>query len=250
MTALIPTQHPDPDGALFLSEYLFELNSGAGFMDEMTDDEMRRLRAIGRPVRVDRRQGVFFQGDRHRGIWLVESGRVRTFYTGPTGREITLAYWTPGHFVGGPEVFGRGRHIWCADALTPSTLLFLPGDELRALVRSCPGLAIALIDGLVAKGKCYSALIQMLGTRSITERLEQLLIILADTRGQVCDEGVAIARSITFEQLATLVGATRQWVSQSLEKLEMRGIISVNRKTIIVHDLTRLRSAEAQDDVV
>ncbi|MEM8572294.1 MAG: Crp/Fnr family transcriptional regulator [Pseudomonadota bacterium] len=194
---------------------------------------------------VERGQGVFFQGDTHRGIWIVEEGRVRTFYAGPSGREITLAYWTPGHFVGGPEVFGRGRHIWSADALTKSALLFLPGDELRSLIRECPGLALALIDGLVAKGKCYSALIQMLGTRSISERLEQLLVILADTRGEVREDGIVIARSITFEQLATLVGATRQWVSQSMEKLEIRGIVSVFRKSIVIHDLEKLRGPES-----
>src|ERR1700741_2894622 len=51
-------------------------------------------------------------GVKHDGIYLIESGRIRVFYTSPQGREITLAYWHVGNFVGGPEVFGTGIHQW------------------------------------------------------------------------------------------------------------------------------------------
>ncbi len=52
-------------------------------------------------------EGVFFQGDPHTGVWIIESGRVRTFYAGPSGREITLAYWSIGHFLGDPHTIAR-----------------------------------------------------------------------------------------------------------------------------------------------
>ena len=54
---------------------------------------------------LNRGQTLFSQGGKHDGIWLIESGRIRAFYTPPLGREITLAYWHVGNFVGGPEVF-------------------------------------------------------------------------------------------------------------------------------------------------
>src|SRR5690606_14479745 len=123
-------------------------------------------------------ESVFTQGETHRGIFLIESGRVRTFYSGPSGREVTLAYWTPGHFVGGPEVFGKGVHMWSAVTAEPSRLSFLPGSAIRHLVERMPAFAVCLIDALSAKGKCYSAHLQMLGTRSVLERLAQLLLIL------------------------------------------------------------------------
>ena len=49
-------------------------------------------------------------------------------------------------------------------------LLYLPAAATRRLIETQPSFALCLIEGLVAKGKCYSALAQMLGTRSITER--------------------------------------------------------------------------------
>ncbi|MEO0821100.1 MAG: Crp/Fnr family transcriptional regulator [Pseudomonadota bacterium] len=222
--------------ALFLSEPFTDLNEGAGFLDTLGDSERAALRARGTPVRLDRGEGLFFQGDPHTGVWLIETGRVRTFYVGHTGREMTLAYWTVGHFVGGPEVFGGGRHVWSADAPEPCDVLFLPGAALRALAEQHPAIAIAIINGLVAKGKCYSALVQMLGTRSIAERLRVLLLVLADTYGRPSPEGTAIDRRITHEQFAMMVGATRQWVSISLDRMQKDGLIAVSRQQIVLRN--------------
>lgn len=226
--------------AIYLSEYLMEINSGAGFLSGLNDLDRAKIRKSGSRRLLEKGQGLFFQGDAHTGIWIVEKGRVRSFYTGPSGREITLAYWTAGHFVGGPEVFGRGRHVWSGDALEDSELLFLSGMVLRNLVEEIPAVALRLIDGLIAKGNCYSALIQMLGTRTVSERLEQLLVILADTHGRHEGDAILIDRSITYEQVASIVGASRQWVTQSLDRLEKEGVLEISRRQIAIFDIDRL----------
>jgi CRP-like cAMP-binding protein len=226
--------------AIYLSEYLLDLNKGAGFLTSLSDDAQKKVRQLGTRCKVAKGEGVFFQSDTHTGVWIVEKGRVRTFYAGPSGREITLAYWSVGHFVGGPEVFGTGRHVWSADALEDSQLLFVSGPTLLRLVREVPDVAVAVIDGLVNKGKCYSALIQMLGTRTVSERLRQFLLILAETYGRHEENCVVIERTITYDQIASIVGATRQWVTQSLDRLQSEGIVKVSRKEISINDLSRL----------
>jgi CRP/FNR family cyclic AMP-dependent transcriptional regulator len=207
--------------AIFLTEHIAELNMGAGFLSRLNDQEQERVRSLGSLQTYKKHDTLFSQGEQHAGIWIIESGRVRTFYSGPNGREVTLAYWTPGHFVGGPEVFGEGRHIWSGDALETTSVLFMPGSAMRTLVNEIPSVAISIIDGLVAKGKCYSALIQMFGTRSATARLD---------------------RTITYEQLATMVGVTRQWVSATLENLQVRGILKLTRTQLQISSLESLRN--------
>lgn len=233
---------PDTDGpsAIYLSEYLLDINRGAGFLNSLSEPDQKTVRALGTRCKVSKGEGVFFQGDPHAGVWIVESGRVRTFYAGPSGREITLAYWSVGHFVGGPEVFGTGRHVWSADVLEDCDLLFLSGANLENLVREVPDVAVAVINGLVNKGKCYSALIQMLGTRTVSERLRQLLVILAETYGRHEQGCTVIDRTITYDQIATIVGATRQWVTQSLDRLQSEGVLKISRKEIIISDLKQL----------
>ena len=68
--------------------------------------------AAGQRVRFERDDLLFRQGEEHRGILVLRQGVVRSFYQAPSGREITLAHWAPGNFVGGPEIFGGGVHVW------------------------------------------------------------------------------------------------------------------------------------------
>ncbi|MEM8744635.1 MAG: Crp/Fnr family transcriptional regulator [Pseudomonadota bacterium] len=222
--------------AIYLTETLSELNEGSGFLDRLSLSDIEDVKRVSVALALEPNETAFNQGEPHKGIYLIESGRVKTFYTGPTGKEITLAFWPAGHFVGGPEVFGGGNHMWSAVALEPSRLRYLPGTAIRALVERKPAFAVGLIEGLVAKGKCYSALVQMLGTRSAAERLAQLLLILAELHGKREGRSLIIEREITHDQLAHIIGSTRQWVTSTLTRFQRSGLVTIKRNAIIVHD--------------
>lgn len=221
--------------AFYLTEVLAEIDRGAGFLDTLSLTDVKAVRSAATGMVVPRGDTIFHQGDPNRGIYLIEQGRVRTYYSSPMGREITLAYWTPGHFVGGPEVFGRGAHMWSGVAVERCRLSYLPGPAVRHLATTIPAFAICLIEGLIAKGNCYSALVQMLGTRSVKERLAQLLLILAERDG-TGDVGrpLRISRRITHEQLASIVGSTRQWVTSTLARFQKAGAIAIERDGITI----------------
>jgi CRP-like cAMP-binding protein len=179
-----PEASPGRDArALLLVESHALVGGPPPLLQSLTPRERELVLSHGRRRVLNRGQTVFNQGALHEGIFLIESGRIRVFYTAPSGREITLAYWHPGNFVGGPEIFGAGTHLWSGVAATNSTVVQIPGKVLRTLVMQIPTLAIGIIEGLTFKGKCYSALAQMLGTRSITERLAHLLLHLIDIYG-------------------------------------------------------------------
>lgn len=241
LEALAPSECRKPS-ALYLTEMLAEINKGAGFLDRLTRDEVAEVRRVGHSRNVAPGEAIFNQGSPHNGILLIEAGRVRTYYAGPNGREITLAYWTPGHFIGGPEIFG-GLHMWSALAVEECQLLQISGPRLRRLAETIPGVALCLIDGLVAKGKCYSALVQMLGTRSVTERLAQLLLILAEVDMSGDRRCLTIARNITHEHIANMVGSTRQWVTSTLARFQREGLIVIDRDRIHIEDPVGLQSA-------
>lgn len=224
--------------ALYLAEFIGDLNEGASFLTRLSAEALQTVRGLGRIVRFARGETIFLQGQPHEGIFLIETGVVRCYYTGPAGREITLAYWTPGHFVGGPEMFRGGLHIWSGTATEECSLLYLGAAAIRHLVERLPQFAMCLIEGLVAKSKCYSALVQMLGTRSATQRLAQLLVILGELYGKPEDHlrpsRLVVQRKVTHDQLATIVGVTRQWVTTTLDRFQRQGVVSVGRQAIVV----------------
>ena len=223
-----------PTSSLLLTENQQLISGPPPLMDKLTIREREIVLKLGRRKVLSRGQTIFSQGAKHDGIFLIESGRIRVFYSSPLGREITLAYWHAGNFVGGPEVFDTGIHQWSGVASSNCSVVQLPGKELRALALEIPNLAIGLIEGLAFKGKCYSALAQMLGTRSITQRLAHLLLHLMDLYGVEDPDGVVIAAAFTHADLAHMVGATRQWVTISLKRMQEKRIVLTKRSQIVV----------------
>jgi CRP-like cAMP-binding protein len=179
-------------------------------------------------------EALFSQGEPHEGVFVIESGRVKVFYHSPSGRQITLAYWGPGHFVGGPVVFGASPHQWSGVVEVGGSMVFLAGGVLQNLIQRMPRLALGVIEGLSFKGRCYSTMAQMLGTRSASERLAHLLKHLCEAFGVVESDGILIADAFTHAQLANMIGSTRQWVTISLKKLHQAGVIHCENATIKV----------------
>ncbi|MFN4275771.1 MAG: Crp/Fnr family transcriptional regulator [Ferrovibrio sp.] len=237
----------DPDtssSALILAENQTVIGKLPSLLAHLSAREREIVLSHGRRKVYYKGATLFNQGTPHDGIYLIESGRIRVFYISPSGREITLAYWYPGNFVGGPEVFGTGLHSWTGVAASNSSAVWLPGKQLKALITEIPALAIGIIEGLAFKGKCYSTMAQMLGTRSATERLVHLLLHLTDTYGIPDEAGIFIGAAFTHADFAHMVGATRQWVTIFLKRLQNDGIIQCRKSQIVVRDRTALAAMQ------
>ena len=219
---------------LYLSESVEGLADGAGFLNSLSADDRQRVMAAGRRLAFTAGDAVFAQGEAHTGIFVILSGRVRVFYTGPSGREVTLAYWTPGNFVGGPSIHQGGTHQWSGTAIEAVEVVALSSKTLKALMESVPNFAICLIEGLEAKGRCYTAVAQMLGTRSVIERLAQLLLNLGRLYGQEDGDTLKIVDMISHDEIAALVGSTRQWVTMMLKRFRRDAIVTTHDRTFII----------------
>jgi CRP/FNR family cyclic AMP-dependent transcriptional regulator len=220
--------------ALLLSESGTLLAGPPPLFQGLSPRERELVLSHGRRRVLDRGQTLFGQDTPHEGIYLIESGRIRVFYNAPSGREITLAYWYPGNFVGGPDIFGTGVHLWSGVAASNSSVVALPGRALRSLVMQIPALGIGLIEGLAFKGKCYSALVQMLGTRSVTNGWRICCCIWSMPMGSSNPTEPSLLPRLRTPILPTWVGATRQWVTISLKRLQGQGIVMCRKSQITV----------------
>ncbi len=68
----------EPLSAVFLTDSVVELNEGAGFLDRLDMDEIGFLRGRGTTLSVSKGETAFLQGDEHDGIFLIETGRIRS----------------------------------------------------------------------------------------------------------------------------------------------------------------------------
>ena len=194
----------------------------------------------GTVIAYENRDYLLRQGRTGDGIHIILSGVVESIYEWPQGRELMLATWQKGDFVGAPYVLGDHRHSWSARALGRAKALHLDQAAIRRLLVLSPAFAIALIECLGFKGETYSNLAQTLGGQKVGERLALLLVKLCENSVPSDDGSISLGR-ITQANLARMIGATRQSISLVLSRLQDDGIISVRPLTTVVHDFAALQ---------
>jgi CRP-like cAMP-binding protein len=203
--------------------------------------QVQIVTSCAEPCRLKKSDLLFMQGTAHSGVSIIQSGIIRTFFVAPKGREITLAYWRPGNLVGTPEVLSDGVHLWSGEAVVPTQVLVLKTSVLRSLIEEIPQFALRIIEALEFKGKCFSGMVQMLGTMTVSERIIEAIGTLVGVYGAREPEGIVLRAPFTHEAIANMVGASRQWVTVELHSLEKKGIIRVSNRAIVVLAPERLR---------
>lgn len=206
---------------------------------------LERAQVLSRCVEHQYYAGVslYTQGTRHIDTFIIKSGLVRTYYSSPMGREIALAYWSDGDLLGGPNFFDEeGTHLWSAEAVENCTVLAIKGNAFRTLASHIPALAEQVFDVLSFKLHWHALAIQMLGTESVGSRLANLLMMLSELYGIECEDGIEIKYFFSQEDLAQMVGATRQWINTALSHLQRSRIIRSQKRRLIILDIDSLRS--------
>jgi len=198
------------------------------------------LLARCRPMTVHAGQTLFQQGMPHVSSYLVQDGLIRTYYTAATGREITLAYWSDGDLIGGPNFLGGGYHIWSATVVHVGTVLSIRDNCLHELAETDAHILRWIADTLSFKLVWLSILFQIHGTQSVRQRLAKLLVMLCDIYGEADETGLVIRHRITQTDLATLAGSSRQWTNRTLGELKDEGLLDISGGKMRVLDLERL----------
>lgn len=205
---------------------------------ENKDAFLRRCRRIP----LDPGQTLFLQGIEHSYTYIIQSGLIRTFYVSEAGREVTLGYWSSGDLVGGPGLFGGGRHVWSAAANRRSEVLAISGADLRKFADADSHMMSWIINVLEFKLRWLSILFQIHGTEHVHHRLAKLLLMLGDIYGEEIDGEIVIKHRISQTDLATLVGASRQWTNKALARLRDEGFIGMQGRRISLRDRQSLHA--------
>ena len=200
----------------------------------LTLAQVKIVTACAEIRRLKKHEVLFRQGCAHSGVFIIQSGIIRTYYVAAHGREVTLAYWRSGTLVGTPVVLSEGIHPWSGEAVVSSEVWLFKRCMLRSVVEEIPALALRLIEALEVKGKCFSRIVQMFGTMSVSERIVESLGTLAAVHGTRTPEGILLCSPFTHNAIASMVGASRQWVTMELHNLEKQGIVRLSKRSQIL----------------
>lgn len=211
------------------------IDSGRRLFEILDSDLKAETFRRGTPQEYANGAYLIQQGEKADGIHIITVGTVESLYQSNLGRSLILATWEAGDFVGGPYVFGDHEHAWAARALGRVQALHLNQNQLKSFATESASFALAMIECLGYKGERYSKLAQNLATHNSTERLALLLAELAKHAPPAVD-GTKRIGAIPQSKLAQMIGATRQSVAKSLQRLEANGIIVQEPTSIEITD--------------
>lgn len=186
---------------------------------------------------------LFATGDECRGLYIVETGRVRIYRTSPEGKEQVLQVEGPGRTVAELPLFDGGRYPASAVTLEESRLVFLPRAEFERLYRTQADVAQAVIRALGRRLRHLVQVTETLAFRDVAARLALLLAGYADRVGVPTDAGVELTLDRTQEELSLEIGTARESVSRAHRQLKRLGLIeSLDGNRLHIPDVDRLRA--------
>jgi CRP/FNR family transcriptional regulator len=196
---------------------------------------------------VKRRAGaghvLFTTGEECRGLYIVQSGRVRIYRTDPAGREQVLHVEGPGRTVAELPLFDGGVYPASAVTMEESSLVFLPRAAFEFLYRSHPDVAHAIIRSLGRRLRHLVHLTETLAFRDVAARLAMLLVGYAERGGTMTPAGIEIQLDRTQEELAHEIGTARESVSRAMKQLRRKGLIEpLGQNRLRIPDLRRLQA--------
>ena len=212
--------------------------------EHLTPDECQRLESRSRARAFPRRSTIYFPDEPGKSVLLLTRGQVKIMALTPDGREMIFAFIEPGELFGELAVLDDAPRNEHAEAVEDSHALAIPRDELLWLMGRRPDIALSITKLIGLRLRRIENRLRNTLFRSTRERTVAVLLELLGSHGRAAGGRWEIGLRLSHQEMANLIGATRESVTLTLGQLQKEGLIEVNRRRIVVLDRERL-AAEA-----
>ncbi|MEO7059229.1 MAG: Crp/Fnr family transcriptional regulator [Lapillicoccus sp.] len=206
------------------------------------DDEAGEALLTGMgTTRMERGDVLFREGDPGDTLYVIGEGKVKLGRTSADGRENLVAILGPGEMFGELSLFDPGPRTMTATAVAETQLMGLGNESLTGLLSGRPEVSKALLAALAQRLRRTNEHLADLVFTDVPGRVAKALLDLASRFGRPVEEGVMVSHDLTQEELAQLVGASRETVNKALADFATRGWIKLEARAVLLLDVERLQ---------
>ena len=184
---------------------------------------------------------LFNEGDDGSQLYIVTEGKIKLGRSSADGRENLLAILGPGQMFGELSFFDPGPRSATATAVTDVELKSLSHEALSPVLADHSDVALALLHQLAGRLRRTNEVVGDLVFSDVPGRVAKALLDLASRFGRQADDGVHVNHDLTQEELAQLVGASRETVNKALADFASRGWMRLEPRSVVILDLERLQ---------
>ncbi|MBM3669491.1 MAG: Crp/Fnr family transcriptional regulator [Actinobacteria bacterium] len=207
----------------------------------LDDEGARALRETLVEKHVLKGQTLFEEGEPGDRLYVILDGKVKLGHSSPDGRESLMAVLGPGEMFGELSLFDPGKRAATATALTDASVLELSNEQLMPWLAGRPEVAAALLQALARRIRRTNEAMADLVFSDVPGRVAKALMDLGEKFGTVTPEGLLVTHDMTQEEIAQLVGASRETVNKALADFTQRGWVRLESRQVVILDVERLR---------
>lgn len=210
--------------------YLSQIN----IFRDLDEASLKTIDAIAPMTTVRAGVVVMRPGDRAPALYLLKRGRVRLYKIHPDGRELTLSMLRDGNVFGSTGEITLGSEDMYAQTVEDAMLCAMRKPDVERLLQLHPEVGVRLLEVLSQRIRSLETLLESLAYEGVQERVLRLLLRLGDEFG--VREGVftRIDMTLTHDELATMVGSTRETVTATLSRLAAQGLVRTGRRMVAI----------------
>jgi CRP-like cAMP-binding protein len=191
-------------------------------------------------VELNRGEVLFDEGENGDRLYIIEEGKIKLGSSSGDGRENLLAILGPGEMFGELSLFDPGPRSLSASAVSDSVLYELEHSALVRVIEERPVVAKHLLTALARRLRRTNEALADLVFSDVPGRVAKALLDLSTRFGERVDEGIRVAHDLTQEELAQLVGASRETVNKALADFAGRGWVRREGRAVVLLDIDRL----------
>ena len=210
---------------------------------QVSAEDVAWLESKSRMRKVKRGETVYVPEDTDDDILLVASGRIKICHLTPEGKRSIIAFIDPGEIFGELALIdsSAGRD-GIAEAAEKSAVVAIPKTDLMAIVQKYPAIVLGVTKLIGLRRQRVERRLRNLLFRSNRDRVIHLLLELSEKYGRRSEEGVALQIRLSHQEMASIIGSTRETVTVVLGQLQTEGLLSIARRRIVLLELDKLAS--------
>ena len=202
--------------------------------DGISPSDMQEMEKITRMEEVKKRQPLYLTGDPSRNVYLLKRGRVKIANTAPSGKEVTFDILEPGEVFGELDAMEEAPRSTSAEALDDALICVIPRKDFNQYLAMHPTVTIKLTKLIGLRIKKIQSRVEDLVFRDVPARLAHLLSELSKTEGVADKQGIRLKVKLTHQEMANLIGCSRETVSTTMGLFRDDGLIQMDGRTITI----------------
>ena len=201
----------------------------------MTDDSVATMDSIKFTGVYPKGSLLFVEGEQPRGVFILCSGRAKLTTSSSEGKMLIVKIAEPGEVLGASAtILGKPYEV-SAETLEPSQLNFIKRDDFMRFLSANAEVCMHTAQQLSEKYHSAQREIRSLGLAQTTgEKLAKLMLDWCNADSEETPKGIRLKVLLTHEEIAQMIGTTRETVTRLLSDLKRRKIIEVKGSTVLV----------------